>query len=61
MNIVGGTLITVMAMYITMTDMYKGFGETVSNTVAATCFTFSVAYLLIALEIWTKGDFTVLG
>lgn len=61
LNFLGGILIAVIAMYIAMTDMYKGFGETVSNTVAATCFTFSVAYLMIALEVWTKGDFTVLG
>jgi len=60
-NCLGGTLITVMALYIAMTDMYKAFGETVSNTVSATCLTFSIAYLMIALEIWTKGDFTVLG
>lgn len=61
LNFLGGTLITVMAIYITMTDMYKAFGETASSTLAATCFSFSVAYLMIALEVWTKGDFTVLG
>ncbi len=60
-NFLGGVLITFMALYIASTDMYKAFGETVSNTVAATCLTFSIAYLMIALEIWTKGDFTVLG
>ena len=61
LNFLIGTLITVMALYIAMTDMLKAFGETVSNTAAATCLTFSVAYLMIALEVWTKGDFTVLG
>ena len=61
LNFLIGTLITIMGMYITMTDNLKGFGETVSNTLAAIVFTFSVAYLMIALEVWTKGDFTVLG
>jgi len=61
LNFLIGTLITVMALYITMTDMLKGFGETVSSTAAASCLTFSIAYLMIALEVWTKGDFTVLG
>lgn len=60
-NFLGGTLITIMALYIAATDMYKAFGETVSNVVTATCLTFSIAYLMIALEVWTKGDFTALG
>jgi len=60
-NFLGGTLITIMALYIAMTDMYKEFGETVSSVVAATCLTFSIAYLMIALEGWTKGDFSTLG
>ena len=49
-NFIGGTLITVMAMYIAAKDLYNAFGETVSNTVAATCLTFSIAYLMIAFE-----------
>ena len=67
-NFLGGTLITIMAIYIAGKDMYKSFGETVSNTVAATCLTFSLAYLMIALEGYSivrgfevKGDFTALG
>jgi len=70
-NFLGGTLITVMALYIAGKDMYSGFGETVSNTVAATCLTFSLAYLLIAFDGWSlvlsvfpaesKGNFSALG
>ena len=67
-NFVGGTLITIMALYIAGTDMLKAFGETVSNTVGATCLTFAIAYLLIALEGYSivrgfevKGDFVALG
>ncbi len=67
-NFIGGILITVMAMYIAAKDLYSAFGETVSNTVAATCLTFSIAYLMIALEGFTivrafevKADFTALG
>lgn len=67
-NFIGGILITVMAMYIAAKDLYNAFGETVSNTVAATCLTFSIAYLMIALEGFSivrgfevKADFTALG
>ena len=67
-NFIGGTLITVMALYIAAKDLYNAFGETVSNTVAATCLTFSIAYLMIALEGFSivrgfevKADFTALG
>jgi len=67
-NFLGGTMITVMALYIAGKDMYNAFGETVSNAVAATCLTFSIAYLMIAIEGWTivsgfevKADFTALG
>ena len=67
-NFLGGTLITIMALYIAGKDMYKAFGETVSNVVAATCLTFALAYLMIALEGYSivrgfevKADFTALG
>lgn len=67
-NFLGGTLIAIMALYIAGKDMYKAFGETVSNVVAATCLTFSIAYLMIALEGYSivrafevKADFTALG
>jgi putative amide transporter protein len=67
-NFLGGTLITIMALYIAGKDMYSAFGETVSNVVAATCLTFSIAYLMIALEGFSivaglkiGGDFTTLG
>jgi hypothetical protein len=67
-NFLGGTLITIMALYIAGKDMYSGFGETVSNVVAATCLTFSIAYLMIALEglsiirgYEVTADFTALG
>jgi hypothetical protein len=67
-NFLGGTLITVMALIIAVKDLYKAFGETVSNTVAATCLTFSIAYLMIAFEGFSiirgfevKADFTALG
>jgi putative amide transporter protein len=70
-NFLGGTLITVMAIYIACKDMYSAFGETVSNVVAATCLTFSIAYLMIGLEglsiVLTlvpaeqKANFTTLG
>ena len=67
-NFLGGTLITIMALYISCKDMYSTFGETVSNVVAATCLTFSIAYLMIALEGYTiisgfkvAADFTALG
>ena len=70
-NFLGGTLITIMAMYIAAKEMYSAFGETVSNVVAATCLTFSIAYLMIALEGFSiistvvaaeqKANFTALG
>jgi len=67
-NFIGGTLITIMALYIAAKDLYNAFGETVSNTVGATCLTFSIAYLMIGLEglsivrgFEVKADFTALG
>jgi len=67
-NFLGGILISVMAVYISGKDLYKAFGDTVSNVVAATCLTFSIAYLMIALEgfsisagLKVAGDFTTLG
>ena len=47
-NFIGGILITVMAMYIAAKDLYNAFGETVSNTVAATCLTFSIAHVYMS-------------
>ena len=49
-NFIGGVLITVMAIYMAAKDMYSAFGETVSNVVGASCLTFAIAYLMIALE-----------
>lgn len=66
-NFIGGVLITVMALYIAAKDMYSAFGETVSNVVGASCLTFAIAYLMIALEAMNitrseaPGDFTTLG
>ena len=42
-----GGLIVIMALIIVTKDLYSGFGETVSATVAATCLTFAIAYLLL--------------
>ena len=67
-NFIGGVLITVMALYIAAKDLYSAFGETVSIVVGATCLTFAIAYLMIALEAISivrgfevKADFTTLG
>tara|TARA_Y100000031_G_scaffold50033_1_gene57388 strand:- start:380 stop:943 length:564 start_codon:yes stop_codon:yes gene_type:complete len=67
-NFIGGVLITVMAIYMAAKDMYSAFGETVSNVVGASCLTFAIAYLMIALEgmsivmgFEVKADFTTLG
>ena len=67
-NFIGGTLITIMGLYIAAKDLYGSFGDTVSCVVASACLTFSIAYLMIALEGYTairafevKADFTALG
>ena len=67
-NFIGGVLITIMALYIAAKDLYSAFGETVSVTVGASCLTFAIAYLMIALEgmsivrgFEVKADFTTLG
>jgi len=71
LNFLGGTLVTIMALYIAAKDMYSAFGETVSNIVGASCLTFSIAYLMIAFEGFSivstvvaaeqKANFTALG
>jgi len=67
-NLIGGVLITIMALYIAAKDLYSAFGETVSVIVGASCLTFSIAYLMIAFEgasiirgFEVKADFTTLG
>ncbi len=66
-NFIGGVLITIMALYIAAKDLYSAFGETVSVVVGASCLTFAIAYLMIALEAMNiiraeaAGDFTTLG
>lgn len=61
LNLLVGVSIAIMALYIGMTDMLKAFGDTVSNTATATVFTFALAYMMIAIEVWTQGDFTTIG
>jgi hypothetical protein len=61
LNFLVGVSIAIMAFYIAATDMLKAFGDTVSTTATATVFTFALAYIMIAMEIWTKGDFTTIG
>ena len=54
-----GGLIVIMALIIVTKDLYAGFGDTVSATVAATCLTFAIAYMTLgaALNNMYNPDF----
>lgn len=47
LNLIIGGLIVIMALLIVTRGIYDGFGETVSATVASTCLTFAIAYIVL--------------
>jgi len=56
LNLIIGGLIVIMALIIVTKGLYDNFGETVSSTVAATCLTFAIAYIVLGTALNNMYD-----
>ena len=52
LNLIIGAIMVILAFFIIVMDIYKGFGDTVSAVAASAVLTFAIAYLLLGFGLF---------